>query len=94
MLDRYLIIPYLISLRLEAHSTISSRIETLLHMKNYVMLFSPVGLTVASTRLYTTIFRVIHRFLRYVTTVACRVITMQRPRDGRIYQGRFWATSL
>jgi hypothetical protein len=26
--------------------------------------------------------------------VACRAVAMQRPRDGRIYQGRFWATAL
>jgi hypothetical protein len=25
--------------------------------------------------------------------LACRVVAMQRPRDGRIYQGRFWATA-
>jgi hypothetical protein len=26
--------------------------------------------------------------------VACRAVAMQRPRGGRIYQGRFWATGL
>jgi hypothetical protein len=26
--------------------------------------------------------------------VACREVAMQRPRDGRIYQGGFWATAL
>jgi hypothetical protein len=25
-------------------------------------------------------------------TVACRTVAMQRPRDGRMYQGRFWTT--
>jgi hypothetical protein len=30
-------------------------------------------------------------FTEYV--VACRAVAMQRPRDGRIYQGRFWATA-
>jgi hypothetical protein len=26
-------------------------------------------------------------------TVTCRAVAMQRPGDGRIYQGRFWATA-
>jgi hypothetical protein len=31
---------------------------------------------------------------RNQNTVACRGVAMQRPRDKRIYQGRFWTTAL
>jgi hypothetical protein len=27
-----------------------------------------------------------------IDTVACTVVPIQRPRHGRIFQGRFWAT--
>jgi hypothetical protein len=33
-------------------------------------------------------------FFCIFSNVACRVVAMQRQRDGRIYQGRFWATAL
>jgi hypothetical protein len=29
----------------------------------------------------------------YIYVIACRAVAMQRPRDWRIYQGRFWATA-
>jgi hypothetical protein len=27
------------------------------------------------------------------STAACRAVAVQLPRDGRIYQGRYWATT-
>jgi hypothetical protein len=29
----------------------------------------------------------------FLNIVACIAVAMQRPRDGRVYQGRFWATA-